>query len=33
LQQGLGDGQDALAAEFLTVAQPQAGDLFAEGDF
>ena len=33
LQQGLGDGQDALAAEFLAVAQPQAGDLFAEGDF
>ena len=33
LQQRLGHGQDALAVEFLAVAQPQALDLLAKRDF
>ena len=32
LQQSLGDGEDALAAKLLAVAQPEAGDLLAKGN-
>ena len=33
LQQRLGDREYALAAKLLAVPEPQAGDLFAEGNF